>query len=257
MKRFSSYIKKLEEAGESGRAINKILIANTEELKNKNNEAERARDIAKEEADIQKQIADEILRQRTGPKAFQYGFAAEQAKMRQSADELDHQLGGIVATNFRDGLVSGMRAAINQAEDLGDVLQGVAMNFLQAIQSAFLQNAANAIVSAIPMPGGKSRGGSIRNYSRGGGVPAMVTNGEYVMGRDAVNKYGGSFMHGMNAGGSIPGFSNGGKLADKLVNVRREKIHVPGGAQPGSALAAGFGGGRGYANLDEHIRARR
>ena len=124
----------------------------------------------------------------------------------------------------------------------------VASNFLQAIQNAFLQNAANAIVSAIPMPGGKSRGGSIRNYSRGGGVPAMVTNGEYVMGRDAVNKYGGAFMHGMNAGGSIPGFSNGGKLADKLVNVRKKKIHVPGGAQPGSALAAGFGGGRGYAS---------
>lgn len=88
----------------------------------------------------------------------------------------------------------------------------------------------------------------MRNYSRGGGVPAMVSNGEYVMGRDAVAKYGGSFMHSLNAGGRIPGFSNGGKLADQLVNVRREKVHVPGGAQPGSALASGFGGGRGYAS---------
>jgi hypothetical protein len=149
--------------------------------------------------------------------------------MRDSAAELDHQLGGIVATNFRDGLVSGMRAAINQAEDLGDVLQNVAMNFLQAIQNAYLTAAANQIVGAIPMPGiNKYRGGAIRNYSRGGAVPAMVTNGEYVMGRDAVNKYGGAFMHGMNAGGNVPGFSNGGAT--------------------GSALAANFGGGRGYAS---------
>jgi hypothetical protein len=40
----------------------------------------------------------------------------------------------------------------------------------------------------------------------------MVSNGEYVMGRDAVNKYGGSFMHGLNAGGNIPAYNNGGKL---------------------------------------------
>jgi len=47
------------------------------------------------------------------------------------------------------------------------------------------------------------------------------------MGRDAVNKYGGSFMHGMNAGGRIPTFSGGG-------------------AAKGSALEAGFGGSEGY-----------
>ena len=184
----------------------------------------------------------------TGPGAFGNGARDAQGEMLESVKTFDYQLGHVVTNNFRDGLAEAMQVALSGAEDLDESLMQVASNFLQAIQSAFLQNAANAIVSAIPMPGGKSRGGSIRNYSRGGGVPAMVTNGEYVMGRDAVNKYGGSFMHGMNAGGSIPGFSNGGKLADKLVNVRREKIHVPGGAQPGSALAAGFGGGRGYAS---------
>ena len=63
----------------------------------------------------------------------------------------------------------------------------------------------------------------------------MVTDGEYVMGRDAVNKYGGSFMHSLNAGGSIPGFSNGGNA-------------------PGSALAANFGGGRGYKSGRAHQR---
>ena len=53
-------------------------------------------------------------------------------------------------------------------------------------------------------------GGGVRNYSRGGGVPAMISNGEYVMGRRAVNMYGGGFMHNLNARGKIPGYSNGG-----------------------------------------------
>jgi hypothetical protein len=188
--------------------------------------------LAKNKALSEQQTEQSLLSQKTGPQAFQYGFAGEQNKMRESAAELDHQLGGIVATNFRNGLVSGMRAAINQAENLGDVLQGVAMNFLQAIQNAYLTAAANQIVGAIPMPG-KSTGGSIRNYSRGGGVPAMVTDGEYVMGRGAVNKYGGAFMHSLNAGGKIPGYSNGG-------------------AAPGSALASNFGGGRGYESGRAH-----
>lgn len=236
LRKYADQIKQI--TGEEG-LIKSILDASAQSLENKNNQAARALAFSKEEVKNQKAIADEILRQRTGPQAFQYGFAAEQAKMRQSADELDHQLGTIVATNFRDGLVSGMRAAINQAEDLGDVLQGVAMNFLQAIQNAYLTAAANQIVGAIPMPGistpstpstspswSFNRGGGIRRYTNGGSVAAMVSNGEYLMGKDAVAKYGGAFMHSLNAGGKIPGFSNGGA--------------------PGSALAANFGGGRAY-----------
>jgi len=191
--------------------INAFLRNSSQELSSLKEDYADIEQKAKNRAKTEKQITDELIRQRTGPKAFQYGFAAEQEKMRRSADELDHQLGTIVATNFRDGLVSGMQAAINQAEDLDDVLNNVAMNFLQAIQGAYLTNIANQIVGNIPMPGAKYRGGAIRNYSRGGGVPAMVTDGEYVMGRDAVNKYGGAFMHSLNAGGTIPGLSNGGR----------------------------------------------
>jgi hypothetical protein len=120
-----------------------------------------------------------------------------------------------------------MQAAINKADDLSDVMNNIAMNFLGAIQKAYLGKAADAIVGALPF----SSGGGVRKYSKGGGVPAMVTNGEYVMGRDAVKKYGGGFMHRLNAGGKLPGYSNGGK---------------PDEAQPGSALAANFGGGEGY-----------
>jgi hypothetical protein len=107
---------------------------------------------------------------------------------------------------------------------------GIASNFLQAIQSALLQKAAYQIVGGVGASTGLfSKGGDVRNYSRGGGVPAMVTNGEYVMGGDAVSKYGGAFMHSLNAGGKIPGYANGG-------------------AAPGSAIAENFGGGRGFAS---------
>jgi hypothetical protein len=206
-----------------------FLERETEHRRQIENSAENTLDIEKDRADTQLKIEKSLLNQ---SQSFSIGFREKQVGMNKSAAELDHQLGGIVATNFRDGLVSGMRAAINQAENLGDVLQGVAMNFLQAIQNAYLTAAANQIVGAIPMPG-KSTGGSIRNYSRGGGVPAMVTDGEYVMGRGAVNKYGGAFMHSLNAGGKIPGYSNGG-------------------AAPGSALASNFGGGRGYESGRAH-----
>jgi hypothetical protein len=114
--------------------------------------------------------------------------------MQEQTKELNYQLGTVTATHFRDGLVTAMDAAIDSSKDLGDALQGVAMGFLQAMQGAFLTSAANTVVGAI----GLSSGGNVRNYSNGGGVPAMVSNGEYVMNRRAVNKYGSNFMHPRN-----------------------------------------------------------
>jgi TP901 family phage tail tape measure protein len=195
-------------------AIRKLIRASTKEMRNKNKQAERSLILSEEDAKARREEEEALLRQRRGPDAFKYGFAAEQTKMRESAAELDHQLGGIVAVNFRNGLVSAMDAALDRSKDLGDVLQNVAMGFMQAIQSALLTAAANQMVGAIGinLPIGQSRGGNIRNYSRGGSIPAMVTNGEYVMNKRAVSKYGSAFMHKLNASGKIPGFSNGGSM---------------------------------------------
>jgi hypothetical protein len=82
------------------------------------------------------------------------------------------------------------------------------MGFLSALRNAFLQSAANQVVGAMGLS--LSQGGNVRKYSKGGGVPAMVTNGEYVMSRRAVNKYGSNFMHSLNARGKTPNFSSGG-----------------------------------------------
>ena len=161
----------------------------------------------------------------TGPGAFRNGMSDAAKSMREQVEYMDYELGKRIPTAFADGLAGAMTAAINGTKSIKEGLTDAAISFLGMIQQAMLQKAAMQVVGAM----GFSRGGNVRKYSQGGGVPAMVTNGEYVMGRDAVNKYGGAFMHGMNAGGSIPGFSNGGPA-------------------PGSALAANFGGGRGYAS---------
>jgi len=143
--------------------------------------------------------------------------------MREQVKTMDYELGKRIPYAFADGLAGAMTEAINGAKDLKEALRDAAINFLSMIQQAMMQKMAYQMVGAM----GFSRGGNVRNYSRGGGVPAMVSNGEYVMSREAVNKYGGSFMHGLNAGGGVPGFSGGG-------------------AAPGSAKAANFGGARAY-----------
>ena len=200
-----------------------------QKIKNINSETEK--EVASETKLLEKEKERlEIKRKHeTGPGAFGRGFRDTADEMGDTIETFNHKLGNTVAVNFRDGIAEAMKVGLNGADDLGDALMNIAGNFLSAIQDAFLQNAANAIVSKIPMPSGNYTGGAIRNYSRGGGVPAMVSDGEYVMNSKAVNKYGGSFMHGLNAGGNIPGFSEGG-------------------AAPGSALAANFGGGRGVAS---------
>jgi hypothetical protein len=88
------------------------------------------------------------------------------------------------------------------------------------MQDAFLRNAANNITSAIgtkmgiPMPG-MAKGGVV---SGGSGyrddVPAMLTGGEFVMRKSAVQKYGASNLERMNSGGMfVPGTRGGGAIS--------------------------------------------
>jgi hypothetical protein len=209
---------KSETAKKSDR-ITKILQGDLKITKEKLSKEDKLLEIRK----------DEYTR-RTGPDAFGEGIKDAGIEMEKRVAMMDYELAKNIPMKFADGLAQAMQATLNQTENLGDALMGIASNFLQAIQSALLQKAAYQIVGGVGASTGLfSKGGGVRNYSRGGGVPAMVTNGEYVMGGDAVSKYGGAFMHSLNAGGKIPGYANGG-------------------AAPGSAIAENFGGGRGFAS---------
>lgn len=179
----------------------------TKELNNQLNTTNKK--ISAEET-LQK-IKEREYAKRTGPGAFSYGIEQGQKSLQKQVETMNYELGQNIPRNFADGLASAMTDALNGAKDLDDALTDAAINFLGAIQQALMQQAAYSIVGGLGFNmNPRSRGGNIRNYSRGGGVPAMVTNGEYVMNRNAVNKYGGAFMHSLNAGGKLPGFSNGG-----------------------------------------------
>ena len=77
--------------------------------------------------------------------------------------------------------------------------------------------------------GGKAKGGIIRKYSSGGhvqggsgvrdDVPAMLTDGEYVLRKSAVNKYGKGMLDMLNRGGMVRGYAMGGSVNSILANA--------------------------------------
>jgi TP901 family phage tail tape measure protein len=142
---------------------------------------------------------------------------------------------------FRDGMRDALGAAISQTDDLGAALQNVATNFLKTMQNAFLQQASNQAMiglqnafptvfpkaSTLPAPTGAATGGFINNgkvikgYAGGGlvtggsgykdDVPAMLSQGEYVIRKSSVEKYGAANLEKMNSGG-MPRFAAGGDI---------------------------------------------
>jgi TP901 family phage tail tape measure protein len=75
---------------------------------------------------------------------------------------------------------------------------------------------------------GKANGGIIKKYSSGGhvnggsgvkdDVPAMLTDGEYVLRKSAVNKYGKGMLDMLNQGGMVKGYAGGGSINSLLNN---------------------------------------
>jgi TP901 family phage tail tape measure protein len=208
-------IKKLDEIDQKKKILNK--------------ETKKEVSASRTLLEIEKQRVAATRAHQTGPGAFGNAFKDAGKQMLEDAETLDYQLGTITANHFRDGLVGAMEAAMDRSKDLGDTLQGIAVGFLSAIRNALLTAMANQVVGAM----GFNQGGSVRNYSKGGSVPAKVSNGEYLMNAGAVNKYGGSFMHQINAKGKIPGYSAGGSApmhsqAQRMLGLNRRRETVNG-----------------------------
>jgi hypothetical protein len=167
----------------------------------------------------------ELMRKRKmgldGKSAWREALVDLRGGMQNELDYFEYNLTQNVAGKFKDGMVDAIQAAINKSEDLGDSLRNLAIDLLGMIQKAFLQRAVGMMMTPLFGAMGMSSGGQ---------VPARVSNGEYVMSRGAVNRYGGGFMHGLNARGKVPGYAHGGEHKN----------------EPGSALATGFGGGEGW-----------
>jgi len=262
------------EGMEVQRIDNLVEIEN--QIKNANTENEKEIESLKIKLALEKERIKQDRLERTGPGSFGRGFDKGMGKMKERIEYMDYELAESLPQKFADGLAGAMTEAANGAKSIGDALEDAALNFLSYMQQAMMQKLAMQAVGAL----GFSQGGGVRKYSSGGNVPAMVTNGEYVMGREAVKKYGGGFMHSLNARGKIPNYSMGGDTmqeygmgkipkytmggdtmqeygmgkipkytmgGDTMQEYGMGKIpYMSRGGEPGSALAANFGGGESF-----------
>ena len=121
---------------------------------------------------------------------------------------------------FADGMAQAMEAALSRTDDLGSALRGVATGFLKSLQGAFLQSASKQIVaSVLPNALPFSQGGIVKGYATGGlvtggsgykdDVPAMLSEGEYVIRKSSVQRYGKENLAKLNMGG-MPTMADGG-----------------------------------------------
>ena len=152
------------------------------------------------------------------------GVAAALDELEKEGQNFSENFAKNTTLAFRDGLTDALSAAISQTDDLGDALQNVARNFLQTIQQAFLQRASGQIVESIGRSFNFANGGIVKKYAGGGkvvggsgykdDVPAMLTSGEFVMRKSAVQKYGAENLEKMNNGGIfLPGVRGAGAIS--------------------------------------------
>lgn len=130
-------------------------------------------------------------------------------------------------------------------ETLGELSTAISAKAQEIQQIQIQQSMPSPGIGASP-PG--SYTGGILRRSGGGGVPAKVSDGEFVMNRDAVKKFGVSNMSILNSGrvpnsaqGYMPGFTNGGKPKvwdSGRINKQGAKESFGQGA---ATMALGFG----------------
>ena len=147
-------------------------------------------------------------------------FEQAQIDLKDSIADMTEQ----VPVDLQNNLVNGLSNAFNRVANegvgsLGDALLDVAADFGRAIQRALMDKAAKQIVNSIGSTGffegiGEALGFATGGPVKGGSgirddVPAMLTGGEYVIRKAAVNKYGMNFLDRLNNGG-VAGYNEGG-----------------------------------------------
>jgi hypothetical protein len=157
----------------------------------------------------------EFNKKQSEKSGIEIGFESVQQRLVNFNDEF----GKRVPMQFANILGSAMSNAIQNGGDLGDVLEDAGKRFLQLIAEAALQAAALSAVGGFGKIFGFGGGGEasanigglvghkgIQSFSLGGKVsardtvPAMLTPGEFVMSKPAVDRYGSEFLQNLNQG---------------------------------------------------------
>jgi hypothetical protein len=121
------------------------------------------------------------------------------------ADALNESLKD-AALNFKNTMSDAMVDSIVQGGNLGDILRGAATDFFTMISKAYMKSAVDTIVGSgggllSALFGKKNSGGLIRGGSGSrDDVPTLLTGGEFVVRKGAVEKYGTQFFEGLNMG---------------------------------------------------------
>jgi TP901 family phage tail tape measure protein len=121
---------------------------------------------------------------------------------------------------FASNIGNAMIDAVSKGESLKDSLLSAASTFFDTMSRALMDNAVKGIISGGPGGSGFFGGlGKALGFNSGGAVsggsgmrddvPALLTGGEFVMSKGAVQNYGAGFMGALNSG-AVPKYAKGG-----------------------------------------------
>lgn len=137
--------------------------------------------------------------------------------------------------SFANGTATASDAFTRMALNISDKIQQLALDFSTNLIFGKLFGSTSNIFGGdggglFGSLFGKSKGGLIKGYSTGGNVvggsgnkddvPAMLSRGEYVIRKSAVDKYGSGLLHMIN-GGRINGLAYGGESEFLGTNIYR------------------------------------
>ena len=125
---------------------------------------------------------------------------------------------------FRNNFISAFAEGIESVDSLKDALLNTADQFIKAMTKNFIEKWMDGAQSSSSGGGILGGLGKIFGFSDGGrvnggsgsrdDVPAMLMGGEYVMNKQAVQRYGTGFMEALNSG-SLRGYARGGQVRDE------------------------------------------
>jgi hypothetical protein len=216
-------------------AVNESVLQNITNLTTRLNvEKGKTVDLARKELALidETYTRTEQLDKLRGTSPFRAGLVSAIDKIEEESINFTETFSYNTTIGFRDGLRDALGAAVSGTDDLRGALQGVAQGFLKTMQQAFLQQASNnvmiglskALPSVFPTLKTAAKGGYVQKFASGGfvtggsgirdDVPAMLSSGEYVMRKSAVQKYGAENMAKMNSGGIfLPGVRGGSEIS--------------------------------------------
>ena len=169
----------------------------------------------------EKNRTENIKNKQWNPTDIFGAFSTEMTYGPQDAMRDLNAIGTDTARTLKSEFNNAFQSVIDGTQEVGDAFRSMALNISRRIQQLALEMTTNMVFNSlfssfggIPSlfknPLGMNQGGVIKGYSTGGkvsggsgvkdDVPAMLNQGEYVVKKSAVNKYGEDFLQGLNSG---------------------------------------------------------